>query len=389
MAETPSREPLFTVRFWGMWAFSFVTFFSAFQLLPVIPFRILDLGGTTAQAGWFLSVYTFASAFSAPVMGSLGDHFGRRRTLITASLLFIVFSILYGVVTNLALLLVIGLFHGAIWSSILASSSAILVHDFIPESRLSQGLSIAGLASQFAIAAAPAIGLGVFHFGWFALCAEMATLSVLMAIAALMLRMRDQPHDRRIVLAEVWDWKVTQTALTLATSSIGYGGITSYAAILAEQRHVTPRAVYLTTMAVAVIVVRLFTSHLGDRFGAKTILYPSLLLVPVAFVILALAHTRAGFITSAAIFGASWGCAYPAFVTFIMGNSDPTRRARSFGSIVWAFDTGIAVGSLLVGSIGERFGLGTAFMVAAGLSCLALPIFRVTSRRLVELKISN
>jgi len=151
---------------------------------------------------------------------------------------------------------------------------------------------------------------------------------------------------------------------------------------------VTPRAVYLTTMAVAVIVIRLFTSHLGDRFRAKAILYPSLLFVPVAFVILAFAHTRASFITSAAIFGASWGCAYPAFVTFIMGNSDPTRRARSFGSIVWAFDTGIAVGSLLVCSIGERFGLGTAFMVAAGLSCLALPIFAVTSRRLISAKVA-
>jgi MFS family permease len=388
MPDIPTREPLFTARFWGMWAFSFVTFFSAFQLLPVIPFRILDLGGTTAQAGWFLSVYTFASAFSAPVMGSLADHFGRRRTLITASLLFIVFSILYGVVTNLALLLVIGLIHGSIWSSILASSSAILVNDFIPESRRTQGLAIAGLASQFGIALAPAIGLIVFHFGWFVLCAEMATLSVLMAIAALMLRMRDQSHDRQIVLAEVWDWKVTKTALTLATSSIGYGGITSYAAILAEQRHVTPTAIYLTTMAAAVIVIRLFTSHLGDRFGTKAILYPSLLLVPVAFVILAFAHSRAGFITSAAIFGSAWGCAYPAFAAFIMENTDPTRRARSFGSIVWAFDTGIAVGSLLVGSIGQHFGLGTAFMVSAALSCMALPIFTITSRHLTSAKVA-
>lgn len=383
MPEVPSREPLFTARFWGMWAFSFVTFFSAFQLLPVIPFRILDLGGTTAQAGWFLSVYTFASAFSAPVMGSLADHFGRRRTLITASLLFIVFSILYGVITNLALLLVIGLIHGSIWSSILASSSAILVHDFIPESRRSQGLAIAGLASQFAIAIAPAVGLGVFHFGWFVLCGEMATLSVLMTFAALMLRMRDQSHDRQIVLAEVWDWKVTQTALSLAMTSIGYGGITSYAAILAEQRNVTPKAVYLTTMAVAVIVIRLFTSHLGDRFGVKAILYPSLLLVPVAFVILAFAHSRSAFIVSAALFGSAWGSAYPVFVTFIMGNTDPARRARSFGSIVWAFDTGIAVGSLLVGAIGQHFGLGSAFLVAAAVSCLALPIFTITSRRLV------
>jgi len=316
-------------------------------------------------------------------MGSLADHFGRRRTLITASLLFIVFSVAYGLITNLTLLLVVGLIHGSIWSSILASSAAILVNDFIPENRRTQGLAISGLASQFAIAMAPAIGLGVFHYGWFVLCGEMATLSVIMAIAALMLRTRDQAHDRRIVLAEVWDWKVTRTALTLATSSIGYGGITSYAAILADQRHVTPRAVYLTTMAVAMIVIRLATSHLGDRLGHKVMLYPALLLIPVAFVILALAHTRLGFIASAAIFGGAWGTAYPAFAAFIMQNTDPERRARSFGSIVWAFDTGIATGSLLVGSIGQRWGLGTAFLASAAVSCLALPIFTVTSRRLI------
>jgi MFS family permease len=368
-----------------MWVFSFVTFFSAFQLLPVIPFRILDLGGTTAQAGWFLSVYTFASAFSAPVMGSLADHFGRRRTLITASILFIVFSLAYGLITNLPLLLIVGMIHGSIWSSILASSSAILVNDFIPESRRTQGLAIAGLASQSAIAFAPAIGLGVFHFGWFALCAEMATLSVLMTLAALMLRTRDVAHDRRIVLAEVWDWKVTRTALALTVTSIGYGGITSYAAILADQRHVTPKAIYLTTMAISVVVVRLLTSHLGDRFGYKVILYPALLSVPVAFVMLAFAHSRLGFIASAAVFGAGFGSMFPSFAAFVMENTDPARRARSFGSIVWAFDTGIAVGSLLVGSIGQRFGLATAFEVAAVavVSCMALPIFMVTSRRLI------
>src|SRR5437868_6156008 len=266
MPATPPREPLFTPRFFGMWAFGFVTFFSAFQLLPVIPFRILDLGGTTAQAGWFLSVYTFASAFSAPVMGSLADHFGRRRTLITASLLFIVFSLAYGVITNLPLLLLAGAIHGSIWSSILASSSAILVNEFIPESRRQQGVAFAGLASMTAIAIAPAVGLLVFHYGWFALCAEMASLSVLMTFAALMLRTRDLPHERRIVLAEVWDWNVTRTALSLAVTAIGYGGITSYAAILADQRHVAPKSIYLTTMALSIVIVRIFTSHLGDRF---------------------------------------------------------------------------------------------------------------------------
>src|SRR4051812_26736729 len=134
-----AREPLFTPRFFALWMYAFVTFFSAFQLLPAIPFRILELGGSKAEAGWVLSVYTFASAFAAPIMGSIADHTGRRRLLIVASVLFIGFSIAYGLITDLRVLLVVGAIHGAIWSGILASAAAIM-SEFIPESRRTQGM---------------------------------------------------------------------------------------------------------------------------------------------------------------------------------------------------------------------------------------------------------
>src|SRR5258708_15543426 len=109
MSSLPStrREPLFTPRFILLWCYAFVTFFSAFQLLPTFPLRILELGGAEGQAGWFLSVYTFASAFAAPVMGSIADRVGRRRMLITGSILFIAFSLLYGYVTPPPLLLAV------------------------------------------------------------------------------------------------------------------------------------------------------------------------------------------------------------------------------------------------------------------------------------------
>ncbi|HVR39338.1 MAG TPA: MFS transporter, partial [Thermoanaerobaculia bacterium] len=107
-------DRLLTPRFLSLWLFAFFAFFSAFQLLPAIPFRIIALGGTKANAGLFLTVYTFASAFSAPVMGSIADHVGRRRMLVLASMLFIVFSIAYGFITWLPLLLVVGVIHGTL-----------------------------------------------------------------------------------------------------------------------------------------------------------------------------------------------------------------------------------------------------------------------------------
>src|SRR6266849_9625743 len=172
-SATAPKDPLFTARFLGLWCYAFITFFSAFQLLPAIPFRILELGGSKAEAGWFLSVYTFSSAFAAPVMGSIADHLGRRRLLITASIFFIGFSVAYGIVRNLPLLFLIAAIHGAIWSGILASASA-LMSEYIPESRRTQGMAYWGLASTGAIAVAPAVGLWIYHFGWMTLCLELS-----------------------------------------------------------------------------------------------------------------------------------------------------------------------------------------------------------------------
>jgi MFS family permease len=359
-----------------------VTFFSAFQLLPAIPFRLLDLGASTAKAGWFLSVYTYASAFSAPLMGSLADHLGRRRLLIVASIVFICFSIAYGLITDFRWLLVIGAVHGATWSGLIAAASAIM-SDYIPSSRRNQGLAWWGLASTAAVAIAPAVGLWVFHFGWLILCIELAVLSACMTFGALMLRSSESRRENsKLVFSDAWDWRVIRTTLSITVATFGYGGVTSYTAIIAVQRHVAPRAIYLTTFAIAIILFRLFFSHLGDRFGTKRVLLPSLVLIPIAFAVLAIANQRSTMIASAILFGVGLGAAYPALATFILEHTDPDRRARTFGSIVWAFDTGIGTGSLVIGAIGGNFGFRDAFLTAAALSCFSIPIFLWTSRSL-------
>jgi len=380
-AKRPS-ETLLTPAFAGLWVYAFVTFFSAFQLLPAIPFRIMELGGSTAKAGWFLSFYGYASAFAAPLMGSVADHIGRRRLLIIASILFICFSLAYGVVRDFRVLLAIGAVHGAMWSGLIAAASAIM-SDYIPPSRRNQGLAWWGLASTAAVAIAPAVGLWVFHFGWLTLRIEQIVLSVAMTIGALLLGPgQERREGSRLALSEAWDWRVIQTTLSLTVATFGYGGVTSYSAIIAVQRHIAPRAIYLTAFATTIAVFRIGFSHIGDRVGTKRILYPSLVLIPIAFALLGVADQRWEMIVSAILFGLGFGAAYPAFATFILANTDPDRRARTFGSIVWAFDTGIATGSLVIGSLGDAFGFRNAFLTAAALSCLSIPIFARSSRHL-------
>ena len=317
-------------------------------------------------------------------MGSLADHLGRRRLLIVASIVFICFSIAYGLVTDFRLLLVIGAVHGAMWSGLIAAASAIM-SDYIPPSRRNQGLAWWGLASTAAVAIAPAVGLWVFHFGWLTLCIELAVLSACMTLGALLLRSSEsQRENSKLVLSEAWDWRVIQTTLTITVATFGYGGVTSYSAMIAVQRHVAPRAIYLTTFAIAIIFFRVFFSHLGDRIGTTRVLFPALVLIPIAFAVLAIANQRSTMIVSATLFGFGLGAAYPALATYILERTDPDRRARTFGSIVWAFDTGIGTGSLVIGAIGGSFGFRAAFLAAAALSCFSIPIFLWRGTSLAE-----
>lgn len=381
----PAPDPLFTRRFLALWVFAFGVFFVAFQLLPVFPLRIAALGGSKTLAGAYTTVYTLASALSAPVMGTIADRIGRKRMLILATSLFIIFSLLYAAVKIVPLLLVIGVVHGSLWSAIMASASAVMT-DVIPPSRRTQGLAYWGLASTAAVAIAPFVGIEVYHrFGWMVLCLEMATISAAMALWATRVPAHvPQPHANAPSLSQAWDWSVTTTALSFTTIAIGYGGVTSYVAMLALERRITPPSLFFSVFAVSIIIIRTSTSHFGDRYGVRTMLFPAFAIIPIALIVLATSFTRVQLIAAAILYGIGMGVAFPAFMSFLVSSTDERNRARTFGSFVLAFDTGIGLGSLMLGAMAERRGFSFAFYVAAAISCLAIPIFSATSKRLLR-----
>lgn len=382
--STPSRhaDPLLTGPYIRLWSFSFITFFAAFQLFPTIPFRIVELGGSRAEAGLFLAIYTIASAFAAPITGTIADHVGRKRLLVFAAFAFVVFSLLYGVISWIPLLLVVACIHGTFWSALLSASAAI-ISEIIPESRRTAGLAYWGMAPTGAIAIAPLVGIEVYRFGWLVLCVEMALVSCVITVLALRVRggTERSPHPFPRP-HEIVDWRVMVSAMTLFVTAFGYGGITSYVAMMSLERGIRPVSLFFTVTAIVIIATRLLVGPLGDRFGPLRLLYPSLLLVPIGHVLLAGADSRARLVVAACVFGAGFGGAYPAFITWVLGRTLSARRGATFGSILWAMDTGIGSGSFIMGAVIERSSYSAAFFTAAGASLLAIPIFRLTTRLL-------
>ena len=376
-----SADRLFTPHFFVMCGFTFTVFLSAFQLLPTAPFHILDLGGTTFAAGLFLGFLTYSSAVSAPLTGAFADRVGQRRILITSSVALSIFSLAYAVITDYRVLLALVIVHGIFWSGLLSASAAYMT-SLLPERRRAEGIGYWGLSSVAAIAVAPTVGFWIYNRGWLWLCVVGAVLNGIMAVIAFNLR-REQiavapkaPRDGRIL-----EWRVLIISGCLFLYSFGYGGITSFTAMYADANGVTPKSIYLTALAIVILVTRPFSGRFGDRFGYRRVFIPCLVLISVGMACLAIGGTRFWMIASAVIFGIGFGTAYPVYVGYVMKQVTAERRGAAFGAILAAFDTGIGTGSTVMGGLIQRYGFEAAFAIAAVLSALALPYFVFADRR--------
>ena len=363
-----------------MCGFSFTVFLSAFQLLPTAPFHILDLGGSTFASGLFLGFLTYSSAFSAPLTGAYADRVGPRRVLIVTSSALVVFSLLYAVITNVAVLLALVLVHGVFWSGLLSASAAYMTN-LLPEHRRAEGIGYWGLSTLLAVAVAPTVGFSIYARGWLWLCVLAAALNLIMAVIATQLH--DQPRSSSSVRAHprgLLEWRVLVVSITLGLYSFGYGGITSFTALYADASGVAPKGIYLTTLAIVILSTRPLLGHLGDRIGYRKVFVPCLLLIACGLGVLAFGGSRTLLLTSAIVFGIGFGTAYPSYVGYVMKGVSAERRGAAFGAILAAFDTGIGTGSTTMGWLIQHHGFPVAFGVAAGLAALALPYFLVIDR---------
>jgi MFS family permease len=378
------RAPLFTPHFFAMCAFNFTIFISAFQLFPTAPYRILELGGGTAAAGFFLGFLTYASALSAPFTGALADRLGRTRMLVTCSSALTVFCLAYAASGRYQTLLWLVPIHGLFWSGLLSAGAAHMA-DQLPESRRAEGLGYWGSSTVLALAFAPTAGLWIHrHFGWRVLCLETAALNVGMGLAAWRLtRHVARPAHAGHRMAGSIEWRVIAVSITLFLYAFGYGAITSFSTLYADYLGITPRAVYFTVFSVTTLLVRTVSGRVAETVGYRRVFIPCLLLITTGYLLLALATGRAGFILSGVVFGIGFGAAWPVYMAHVLQYFDATRRGAVFGGVLSCFDTGIGTGSIASGWLVAHWGFRGAFLTAAGLAALALPYFLIVEPQLL------
>jgi MFS family permease len=127
-------------------------------------------------------------------------------------------------------------------------------------------------------------------------------------------------------------------------------------------------------------VTQVFTGALSDRLGRKWPIAAGMGMQAAGIAITALSAHFEGFAIGAVLLGVGTAMVYPTLLAAIGDVAHPSWRASAVGMYRFWRDLGYAVGALLAGFTADRFGLGAAVWLVAGITFASGAVVAVRMR---------
>jgi len=362
--------------------------FSAFFLLPLY---VLEQGGSQGDIGMVMGIFSMASALCRPWISSMIDRIGRKRSYTLGCILMVASPLLYiGLHDPLGayypLFILLRLTHG-VGLAICFTAVFTFMADILPQDRLNEGIGMFGISGLLGIAIGPVLAEATLvRYGFPGLFMVAGALAATSLLAHQPLK---ESHIRQITAIEshvsffglLRREKFIIVALLSLMFGVGLAATGSFVAPLAEKRELGYISVYFFCYSGGAIAVRFIGGKLADEVGERTILPYSILLYIAGIFILPFTFNPTMLCVAGALSGIGHGLLFPLLNTMAVRNEPGDLRGKATGIFTGGIDTGIFAGSLILGYIGDWFGLNVLF-VCAGLSmATAFIIFRFRSTK--------
>lgn len=354
----------------------------------LLPFLVSGLGLSYAAAAGLVLAATMSSSVVQPVFG----HFSDRRSLIAL--------LPAGLLIGGAGISLVGLFHSYVFIFLAIVMSGLGVAAFHPEasrfanyvsgSRRATGMSLFSVGGNLGFALGPILATQLLlAFGLKGTLFLIVPAAVMSGILLLELQRisRFQPAIANVRQADIsaapaaWGPFIRLVGV-IAARSLVYFGLVAFVPLYYIQvfkASESQAAMALSVMLVSGAVGTLIGGPLADRFGRRTILMASMLVLPPLIFGFILAGETLGVILLAFI-GAATIATFG--ITIVMGQEYLPGRIGVASGFTIGFSIGLGgVGAPLLGVVADNFGL-TAAMATAGVLPLIglLLIFTLPSK---------
>ncbi|RUW07481.1 MFS transporter, partial [Mesorhizobium sp. M1A.F.Ca.IN.022.05.2.1] len=166
-----------------------------------------------------------------------------------------------------------------------------------------------------------------------------------------------------------------------ALSSLGYGAILSFAALLFAERGWHPVWLPFTAYAASLIAARLCFGHLPDSLGGARVAAIFVVVEAAGLLSIWLAPGPLVAVIGAGLTGLGYSLVYPGLGTEAVAHLPASSRGLAMGLYTVFLDVALGFGSPALGLIAASAGLRFVFLAAAAAALPALAIALLLRRR--------
>ena len=375
---------LYTPAFWAM-ALANLCHTASFSAFFLLPLYILEHGGNQGDIGVVMGVFALASAISRPWVAEMIDRIGRKRSYTLGSILMLVSPFLYlGIQDPLGTaylpFLLLRALHG-VGLAICFTSVFTFMADILPRDRLNEGIGMFGISGLIGIAIGPILAeIMLEHFGFAGLFIVAGILSGISLIIHQPLKESapagEKASDPTTFFGLFRREKFIVVGLISLLFGVGLAGSGNFVAPLAEERNLGFISAYFFCYSGGAITIRFVNGWLSGKFGENRILPCSIVLYMAGLLLLPLAYNQAVLCVAGILSGIGHGLLFPLLNTMAVRDERSSIRGKATGIFTGGIDSGIFAGSLILGYIGDWFGLNVLFLCAGLSMTIALIIFR-------------
>jgi len=348
------------------------------MMIPELPAYLTRMGGADYK-GYIIGLFTLMAGLSRPFSGKLTDTIGRVPVMIFGSLVCVICSLMYPMISSVGAFLLLRFFHG-FSTGFKPTGTSAYVSDMVPVTRRGEAMGMVGLFSTIGMAMGPAIG-GFVAVRWninimFQLSAVFALLSVVILIGMKETLKNKQPFRFSLLKIsgnEIFEPLVWSPVIITFLTYFSYGAILTIIPDFCAFLGVSNKGVFYTFFTASSIGIRLIAGKVSDRYGRVPVLKISALLMAGAMLMMGLAGNSTLLMAAAVVYGISVGLNSPAVTAWTVDLGRPDHRGRALASMYIAMEAGIGLGAYFSAFIYNNHAVNfpLTFYVIAGITLLA------------------
>jgi MFS family permease len=372
-----------------MLCLSSLMFFASFSMLiPELPSYLSSLGGEDYK-GLIISLFTVTALLSRPFSGKLADKIGRVPVVMFGSVVCLICSLIYPVVTTVIGFMALRLLHG-FSTGFTPTGQAAYLSDIVPPERRGEAMGFLGTAGTMGMAGGPALGGLISNdfginamFYASAFCAVVALVILSNIEETILKKHRFTIGLLKIHKHDFLEPKVIVPSIVMVLCAYAYGAVYTVLPDFGEFVGIGNKGLLFTYLTVASFAVRLIAGKASDRYGRKPILLISSMVMCLSMLLVAFSDSAICLIIGVTIYGLAQGSTSPTLLAWATDLSDIKHKGRGVATLYIFMELGIGVGAFASGLVygNDSSNFLSTFIICSALALIAF-LYLLTQKRL-------